>query len=127
MENVTVTPSHFFLERQLLVVCTYANICTCTVTSDSPISCIQTHLSFSLHFQVDSMSGSQSAAFAELESQVAALRSEVAKKEKTKRELMEMKDRNAALEEQLSEYMGAVRDQSKVGRSFTINNDQSKG
>ena len=73
------------------------------------------------------MSGSQSAAFAELESQVAALRSEVAKKEKTERELMEMKDRNAALEEQLSEYMGAVRDQSKVGPSFTINNDQSKG
>ena len=57
--------------------------------------------------------GSQSA-IAELESQVTALKSEVAKKEKTERELMEMKDRNTALEDQLSEYMGAVRDQSKV-------------
>jgi cell shape-determining protein MreC len=64
--------------------------------------------------------GSSQSAFAELESQVSALKSEVAKKEQTERQLMEMKDRNAALEEQLSEYAGAVRDQSKVRPSLVL-------
>ena len=72
-------------------------------------------MSFSLHFQVDSVSGGGSqSVFAELESQVSALKSEAAKMENTERQLM---DRNAALEEQLSESMGAVKDQSKLNVS----------
>ena len=87
-------------------------VSTCTIRS-----CFMyfRHTSFSLHFQVDSVSGGGSqSVFAELESQVFALKSEAAKMESTERQLM---DRNAALEEQLSESMGAVKDQSKLNVS----------
>ena len=43
-----------------------------------------------------------------------ALKQQASKSEQAERQLTELKDRNAALEDQLSEYAGAMSDQSKV-------------